>query len=66
MDFMTFDPIEKSRIYHWADGNTLKIENVKKLYQSDSGKHLLETEDGKKYIVQKDWRYIELDTEGWT
>lgn len=58
---LKFDDIssEKTRIYHFSDGNTLLIENPSKLNVSKSGGHRLYDEQGKCYYVAPKWNYIE-------
>jgi hypothetical protein len=56
---------EKSRTYHFANGNqTLTINEVTKLCVRPSGNHRLETASGKKFIV-RDWVAIEIEAERW-
>ena len=58
---LKFDDInsEKTRIYHFSDGNTLVIEKPSKLHVSKSGGHRLYDESNKCYYVAPKWNYIE-------
>jgi hypothetical protein len=56
---------EKSRTYHYANGNNFTIKNVVKLCVRPSGNHRLETSDGKKLIMAAGWFCLDIDAEKW-
>jgi hypothetical protein len=60
------NPPERSRTYHYADGRTLAMKDVRALCVRPSGTHRLETADGRKWIVAPGWVAIELDVDDWT
>lgn len=66
LDFIALKVPEKSRTYHYLNGNKLTITNVVKLCVRDSGTHRLETSDGLKWIVPTGWIAISIDTPEWT
>jgi hypothetical protein len=57
--------VEKSRTYHYAT-HSRTIKNVVAVGVRSSGNHRLETEDGRKWIIQPGWEAIEIDTPEWT
>lgn len=59
------NPPERVRIYHFPR-HGLRIQNVTKVEVRDSGKHRVETSDGKKFFVNTGWDWIEIDTDEWT
>lgn len=60
------NPPEKLRVYHFPNGEKLELANVTKLEVRTSGKHRIETADGRKLFVSPGWLWIEIDTEKWT
>lgn len=60
------NPPEKRRVYHFAGGEKIELENVTGVCVRFSGTHRLETADGRKWIVRTGWLAIELDMEAWT
>lgn len=60
------DPPERSRTYHFPNGDKFLLSDVVAVGVGQSGSHRLETADGKKYIVNKNWLAIELDVDFWT
>jgi hypothetical protein len=59
-------PPERSRTYAFPDGTQLKIENVSRIEVRESGKHRIETADGKKFFVCPGWLWMEIDVDAWT
>lgn len=57
--------VERVRIYYFPR-HTLRIQNVAKIEVIHSGKHRIETVEGKKYFVGTGWDYMEIDTDEWT
>lgn len=60
------NPPERSRKYVFPNGDELEIKNVAKIEVRDSGKHRIETTDGKKYFVNTGWFWMEIETDDWT
>ncbi len=65
-DWVTFDPPEALRAYHYSSDDVLSIPNVTRMKISESGNHYVETQDGHKFIVAPGWRYIHLVIDKWT
>lgn len=60
------NPPEKRRTYHFTGGDEITFENVTRIEVRDSGKHRIETADGRKAFVSPGWLWIELDVAEWT
>lgn len=60
------NPPEKSRVYFFPAGETVRLEGVKAVAVRPSGTHRVATTDGKLHIVPVGWLHIEIDAEGWT
>ena len=56
---------EKSRTYHFPS-ESFTFKNVWRIEVRESGKHRLETRDGRKAFVNTGWTVLEIDTEKWT
>lgn len=65
INWTIIDPPEKSRIYVFPH-HRLRIENACKIEIRSSGKHRIETTDGKKYFVNTGWDFIDIDVDTWT
>lgn len=57
--------IEKKRTYIFPSGK-VELLNVTAICVRPSGTHRLETQDGRKWIVNPGWLAIELDVQDWT
>ena len=66
MDMIKLDPIETRRTYYFPNEQEVTIRNVNAMRISPSGRHRLETTDGKKFIINKGWLAIEIHTAAWT
>lgn len=66
INWTVLDPAEKSRTYYFADKQVLHIKDVVKIEVRSSGKHRIETKDGKKFWVNTGWLWMEIDTPEWT
>lgn len=66
MDFMVFNPPERMRTYYFPNNEIVNVPNVNKLHQTESGKHVLETTDDRKLIVNKGWLWVEIFCDEWT
>lgn len=64
IELVKLDHVEKIREYHYADGTSIKFENVTHFLNSNTT-HRLKA-DGGLYIVKDGWRYIKLDVEDFT
>lgn len=60
------NPPEKSRTYHYGGGDSVTFENVVRVEIRESGKHRIETADGRKALVSPGWLWMEIDTPEWT
>jgi hypothetical protein len=60
------NPPERRRTYHFAGGDTITFENVVRIEVRPSGKHRIETADGRKVFVSPDWLWLEIDVDAWT
>lgn len=59
-------PPERKRTYRYPGGDELTIENVSRVEVRESGKHRIETTDGKRFFVAPGWLWMELDIDSWT
>jgi hypothetical protein len=59
-------PPERKRTYHFPGGDTVSFENVTRIEVRDSGKHRVETADGRKAFVCPGWLWLEIDVDQWT
>ena len=59
-------PPEKQRTYHFPGGNVVTFRDVARIEVRESGKHRIETADGRKWFVQAGWLWMEIDTPEWT
>ena len=57
---------ERRRTYHFPGGESVTFEDVTKIEVRDSGKHRIETADGRKAFVCPGWLWLEIDTPEWT
>ncbi len=64
-EWQTIEPAERTRTYHYGNGETIQYRNVSRVKVSESGNHYLEAE-GVKAIVAPGWRAVELDMDTWT
>lgn len=60
------NPAEKKRTYHFPGGEEVTFENVVRIEVRESGKHRLETADGRKAFVCPGWLWMELEVAEWT
>lgn len=60
------NPPERRRTYRFPSGEVLTLVNVTKIEVRESGKHRIETDEGRKVIVSPGWLWIEVDTDEWT
>lgn len=60
------NPAEKKRTYHFPGGEAVTFENVVRVEVRESGKHRIETADGRKAFVCPGWLWLEIDTPEWT
>lgn len=57
---------EQERIYHFPNGEAVKIGGVIGINVSKSGTHRINTSDGHKHIVAPGWLHIEFVADEWT
>jgi len=60
------DPPERKRTYLFPGGERVTFENVVRVEVRESGKHRVETADGRKAFVCPGWLVMEIDTAEWT
>lgn len=58
-------PPERKRTYHFPTCS-VTFEKVTRVEVRDSGKHRVETADGRKAFVNTGWLWMELDMDEWT
>jgi len=56
---------EKSRTYHFAS-ESFTFKDVARIEVRESGKHRLETKDGRKAFVNTGWTVLEIVADAWT
>lgn len=61
-----FNPPERKRVYHFPGGDVAEFVNVTRIEIRDSGKHRIETADGRKAFVCPGWIWLEIDVDQWT
>lgn len=66
INWTELNPPERKRAYVFPDGTRLELENVTRVEVRDSGKHRVETADGRKVFVSPGWLWMELDMDAWT
>ena len=59
-------PFENSRTYHFPGGEAVKFEHVSRIEVRESGKHRIETAEGRKAFVAPGWLWLEIEAEKWT
>ena len=57
---------ERFRTYTYPDGSKFTYEGVCRIEVRASGKHRLETTDGKKAFVEKGWLTLDIDADDWS
>jgi hypothetical protein len=60
------NPPEKSRTYHFANGDKVTFSNVVRIEVRESGTHRIETANGSKAFVRPEWLWLEIDTPEWS
>jgi|SRR5579871_2864186 len=66
INWTELNPPERKRTYHFPDGECVSFENVTRIEVRESGKHRIETADGRKAFVCPGWLWMELDMDAWT
>lgn len=66
INWKEINPIERTRIYHFGNGEIAKFENVARVEIRASGTHRIETAEGRKAFVRPGWQWLEIDTDAWT
>lgn len=59
------NPPERRRTYHFQN-ESFTFENVVRIEVRESGKHRLETANGRKAFVNTGWLCLEIEADGWT
>lgn len=63
---LTFNKVkERSRVYTFAGGQTIRVDNVVSICIRPTN-HRLETRDGRKFIIPGKFLAIEIDADGWS
>lgn len=57
---------ERSRTYYFPNADVLHLENVTHLEVRSSGKHRVQTKEGKKVFVNTGWLWIDIDVDEWS
>jgi hypothetical protein len=65
-ELQPLNPAERSRVYTFPGGETVRLENVTHFLARESGTHRLKTGDGMLHIVRSGWLHIAIDADGWT
>jgi hypothetical protein len=66
VEMSKLSPPERTRIYTFPGGETVKLENVTHFLARDSGSHRVGTADGLLHIIPAGWLHVEIDADGWT
>lgn len=59
------NPPERKRTYYFPF-YTVSFENVIRVEVRESGKHRIETTDGRKAFVAPGWFWMEIEADAWT
>lgn len=60
------NPPERKRTYHFPGGSSVSFDGVARIEVRESGKHRIETSDGRKAFVGPGWLWLEIDVDSWT
>jgi len=63
--WIELSPPERSRTYHFP-GESFTFKDVARIEIRESGKHRIETKDGRKAFVNTGWMALEIDVDSWT
>lgn len=66
INWTELSPPERKRKYFFPDGSSVTFDGVVRIEVRESGKHRIETKDGRKAFVSPGWLWLEIETEGWT
>lgn len=66
INWVELNPPERSRTYYFPGGGKVVFENVTRIEVRESGKHRIETANGRKAFVSPSWIMMEVDTDQWT
>lgn len=66
INWTELNPPELKRTYVFPGGDKLELENVTRIEVRESGKHRVETADGRKLFVAPGWLWMELEMKDWT
>lgn len=66
IQWVELSPVERSRTYHFPNGQKFTFNNVARIEIRSSGKHRIETTDGKRAFVNTGWEVLEIDVDAWT
>lgn len=66
IEWTELNPPEAKRTYHFPDGEKATFENVVRIEVRSSGKHRIETAEGRKAFVCPGWLWMEIETPEWT
>lgn len=66
INWTELNPPEKSRTYTFSTGLKITYENVVRIEVRESGKHRIETADGKKAFICPGWIALDIDVPEWT
>ena len=64
--WIKLNPPERMRVYTFPGPHKIAFKDVVRIEIRDSGKHRIETADGRKAFVAPDWYLLEIDTDKWT
>lgn len=64
--WVELNPPEKKRMYLFPGGEVVAFENVVRVEVRESGKHRIETRDGRKAFVAPGWWVMEIVADDWT
>jgi len=61
-----FNPPECRRVYRFPGGDEIAFDHVTRIEIRESGKHRIETKDGRKAFVSPGWLWLEIVVDEWT
>jgi hypothetical protein len=65
INWTELNPPERTRTYYFRT-RELTFENVTRVEVRESGKHRIETADGRKAFVNTGWLWMEIEADNWT
>jgi hypothetical protein len=66
INWTVLDVPERKRTYTFPGGDVVVFENVTRIEVRESGKHRIETANGRKAFVSPGWLILEIEVDEWS